>query len=1512
MDGKEKTAVSLESSASKKEFRSPHAMLQWQWRSMLEELNELQRHLSDPTCPCTLADAGEYCGQKHALGLHTLAKETIAMAPEYQEMLEELADEALTQHEALNTRIVCNVHDPREKDTVLWSRQWRKRIEPIYYRQCKLKNAKMKQDASTLCAAINASIIDESDAGADYHNMAQEAKNAGLPDVAKTLNKISRQEAKHSDILTDISNRHCPGMYLKQPEPETETSIVEWSNGENSYFQPLDETGNSLGFFESMPAAADALKINGKCTDGNPDNCQFTITKTGKTKIVKKDVKQTEKTVCRATGIDELLEQKQSLLTTGHCFIKKKGNLRQEPTAVISGECSTGGCSLVVKGKIETPGQSTGYKELPETVKLVIDKLETRHGAPVTDKTYAPGISTNNRYDFKLVIKDADELIVSHDPFTFALNPKYTAKLQPRQRERLANQSQVRKIAANLDPEKLLLDTKAIDTGSPIINKNNLVLCGNGRVMALLLAAAEHPGNVAKYKLALREIAPQYRLSAESISKMKLPVLCRILLTETNEQAFAEECNARTTIEASAIEKARTDAEKITPAMLNSLDVIEGESIEDALRSRRNKPFVTSFISKLPENEQALLVDAKGGLNSDGVRRMGMAIFVSTFKGDTGIRLAGQFFEALDTNVKNAFNGILRSLGTLAQAENLVSSGVRDSRYAIGDDLAKAIGVFSTIKKEPGMTVSKYLAQQQMIERQLNPFQERILQTLDEYSRSAKRFGQILVNYAQSVIESAPPGQTSMLGDIRATKEELFENAVQKVQQETEAEKAARREPVATLGCAPCAALLSSSPEKFRDMADSMQKTIDEKRHPVISQQNLTARRSRIAAGMDRDADRLEEVQNILRGMADDIKSGTLPDILKNVTTRAQIERIAHWKSYSPPSFHKAKLKDMKKMVADNRRLSDILDILQNRVLSDGIWQVDLSNPDELKAVEEVIKIAESKGDSMRYVKMGIAEGKRLLSAGIDSKEKFEEAKQALQAYITGPSPEVLKEKARRELESKLIGAKIPGFFPTPRRIIDRMIEIADIKPGMSVLEPSAGKGDIADAIKEYCPDCKLTLVEYSYTLYEILKAKGFNPENDDFMTYSGGPFDRVIMNPPFEKEQDIDHVKHAFDLLKPGGRLVAIMSEHGFFADDKKAVDFRRWFDELDGESEKLAPGEFSGAGAFVPTMVATRLVTINRPVEVSSQKEKYFNGDKIIETGVVTPDNLIEFIYLEGPKKGQKGYRLTDKEHNAMAERKKQEWREQQEQFKKLSKPTPMCQYGDWCVSPDGKEGIMRGSGGMGSNRVQLVDGEGNFKGYYNREELRPLQAVGKLPIPQAPYAPGQQIQLFGYEWLSKKLTGCNLSEQDQLTIFGWRPLREFITLAAIGKKTTVNVCAAGMVPGAYQIVIRTGEGQPITPIMEAAKKVPGMKRVFSKEGGLTYEILVPDESGQALTWKPQEISTKPARRESAKQAAMFADPLLSAIGCTIGIGCLAQGKPKFVCNHSNSCCIKKSKGK
>ena len=114
-------------------FKSPADMIAWQLREIIAELQELQRHAADPTCPCVAHDNGENCLMKHALGVRTLAAETAIMYPLQRTLFTELGEEALTQHLALKGRIVCGEDHEEEKDTEEWARNWRKRIEPLYY-----------------------------------------------------------------------------------------------------------------------------------------------------------------------------------------------------------------------------------------------------------------------------------------------------------------------------------------------------------------------------------------------------------------------------------------------------------------------------------------------------------------------------------------------------------------------------------------------------------------------------------------------------------------------------------------------------------------------------------------------------------------------------------------------------------------------------------------------------------------------------------------------------------------------------------------------------------------------------------------------------------------------------------------------------------------------------------------------------------------------------------------------------------------------------------------------------------------------------------------------------------------------------------------------------------------------------------------------------------------------------------------------------------------------------------
>lgn len=197
---------------------------------------------------------------------------------------------------------------------------------------------------------------------------------------------------------------------------------------------------------------------------------------------------------------------------------------------------------------------------------------------------------------------------------------------------------------------------------------------------------------------------------------------------------------------------------------------------------------------------------------------------------------------------------------------------------------------------------------------------------------------------------------------------------------------------------------------------------------------------------------------------------------------------------------------------------------------------------------------------------------------------------QAAIDLANGRPQEDPKAKTLHDLDRELFGCKIPGFFITPEPVARRLVDMADIRDGMDVCEPEAGRGDIAQHINH---GSNLTCIEYNPRLAHILEIRGFNAICEDFMEHTGA-YDRIVMNPPFENGQDIDHVRHAYDCLRPGGRMVAIMGEGVFFRSDRKASDFREWLDGQSHTTEKLESGAFMGT--ITSTGVATRIVLIDK----------------------------------------------------------------------------------------------------------------------------------------------------------------------------------------------------------------------------------------------------------------------------------------------------------------------------
>jgi predicted RNA methylase len=168
--------------------------------------------------------------------------------------------------------------------------------------------------------------------------------------------------------------------------------------------------------------------------------------------------------------------------------------------------------------------------------------------------------------------------------------------------------------------------------------------------------------------------------------------------------------------------------------------------------------------------------------------------------------------------------------------------------------------------------------------------------------------------------------------------------------------------------------------------------------------------------------------------------------------------------------------------------------------------------------------------------------------------------------------------------------AVAPQLFPTPPELAVRMVALAGIEAGDRVIEPSAGTGNLARAIRSAVPDAHLDLIEIDPELCSILKASGFEVSCRDFLAASmpvcpdsEDGHDCVLMNPPFSKGQDVVHILHALKFLKPGGRLVAICANG-----PRQQAELR----PLATNWEELPEGTFAEQG----TNVRAALMTVQR----------------------------------------------------------------------------------------------------------------------------------------------------------------------------------------------------------------------------------------------------------------------------------------------------------------------------
>lgn len=167
-------------------------------------------------------------------------------------------------------------------------------------------------------------------------------------------------------------------------------------------------------------------------------------------------------------------------------------------------------------------------------------------------------------------------------------------------------------------------------------------------------------------------------------------------------------------------------------------------------------------------------------------------------------------------------------------------------------------------------------------------------------------------------------------------------------------------------------------------------------------------------------------------------------------------------------------------------------------------------------------------------------------------------------------------------------------FFVTPPEIANMLVDLAEVDYTDTILEPSAGSGALVFAINRTIGfklvDCFELMPENETILKELPTVRFIG--NDFLKEDARCEYSKIIANPPFSKNQDIDHILKMYECLVTGGRIVTVASNHWRFASNRKETVFREWLNDIGAEIQDIDAGAFKDSG----TMISSCIIIINK----------------------------------------------------------------------------------------------------------------------------------------------------------------------------------------------------------------------------------------------------------------------------------------------------------------------------
>jgi type I restriction-modification system DNA methylase subunit len=190
-----------------------------------------------------------------------------------------------------------------------------------------------------------------------------------------------------------------------------------------------------------------------------------------------------------------------------------------------------------------------------------------------------------------------------------------------------------------------------------------------------------------------------------------------------------------------------------------------------------------------------------------------------------------------------------------------------------------------------------------------------------------------------------------------------------------------------------------------------------------------------------------------------------------------------------------------------------------------------------------------------------------------------------IQGFVFENDPTNLFEKIKDG--DKINIKKEYQFFETPSDLADKLVRLSEIKETDIILEPSAGRGSIVNAIHRIIPNKTIDVFELMDLNRTYLNKLNVNIIGNDFLTECNKTYDKIIANPPFSKNQDIEHIYKMYEHLNANGRIVTIASNHWKICNNKKESCFRQWLEDKNAIIIDIEAGMFKESGTMISSCI-------------------------------------------------------------------------------------------------------------------------------------------------------------------------------------------------------------------------------------------------------------------------------------------------------------------------------------